>query len=94
MILAVKMMSENHNSPLKQYDHQVKLHMHIHFIGPSDLVLMSSRVLYYISGTYLNRLKEMPCFRTQINLVNAIMQINVFVCFWLLRKDKQVNEPS
>jgi hypothetical protein len=43
--------------------------MHMYFIGQSDLVLMSSRVLYYIGHMLSNGLKEMSCFRTHIKLV-------------------------
>ena len=40
-----KMMSDD-NSPKYKNDCQVKFYRLIHFVGPSDLVLRASRVLY------------------------------------------------
>jgi hypothetical protein len=42
--LGAKRMSDD-NSPLEQNDRQIKLYMNTHSTGPSDLVLISSRVL-------------------------------------------------
>jgi hypothetical protein len=42
----------------------------MHSIGPSELVLMSIIYLYYNERMYSGGLKEMPCFRTHIKLVD------------------------
>ncbi len=52
--LATKMMS-NDKSPLEQCDHQVKLYTNIHFIGPLDLVLISSRILLQLQVRYIDK---------------------------------------
>ena len=45
-ILTPKMMSDD-DSPKHKNDCQVELYTLIHFIGPLDLVLRASKVLYY-----------------------------------------------
>jgi hypothetical protein len=43
----------------------------MHSIGPSELVLMFIIYLYYNACMYGGGLKEMPCFRTHIKLVDG-----------------------
>ncbi len=59
------------DSPKHKNDHQVELYTLIYFIGPLDLVLRASRVLYYTinGGMYENRMMVLACFRTHFKLV-------------------------